>query len=211
MTPVLPTVTVYVHMAPVLPTVTVYLHLTPVLPTFIVYFHLHCPQSWYTFTCTAHSRCIFTPVLPTVTAYFHLYCPQSLYTDTCTAHSHWLRTPVLPTSTVYWYLHCRQSLHTYTCTAQSLYHTTPDQHSDRPVLVSGQAWCCQVILMVFCLQSPLCGEAYRRPSGCESFFEDCPPAIRSELGQPSCSQAVQSECPLRRQWWILWLWWSLHW
>ena len=87
-------------------------------------------------TCTVQSHCIFTPVLPTVTAYFRLYCP-----------SHYILKSVLPTVTGYVHLYCPQSLYTDTCTADShciltpvppshCIILTPDQHSDRPVLVT---------------------------------------------------------------------------
>ena len=104
---------IYLLLTPALPTVTVYVHLTPVLPTVTVYLHI-------------------TPVLPTVTVYLHLK-------------------PALPTVTVYLHLsHVLPShriLTPHTCTALILTpHTspptvtifilTPDQHSDRPVLVS---------------------------------------------------------------------------
>ena len=120
-------------LTPVLPTVTVCIHLyCPVT----VYSHMHSPRSQYTHTCAAHSHCILTPVLPTVTVYSHLYCPQSHSMLASVLPSHCILIPVLPTVSVYLYMYCPQSLYTYTCTAHSHCILTPDQHSDRPVLVT---------------------------------------------------------------------------
>ena len=89
--------------------------------------HIHCIVTPH--SCTSNSHCILTPVLPTVAVYFQL-------------------TPVLPTVTVYLhptpvlplYLHLTphrpQSLCTYTCAAHNHCVLTPDQQSDRPVLVT---------------------------------------------------------------------------
>ena len=165
--------------------------------------HLYCPQSLYTYT-------------------WHLYCPVTVYIHLYCRHC--ILIPVLPTVTVYWYVYCRQSLYTYSCTAQSLYHTytwpaewpscagqcLPPHSCTAQSHCSGQAWCCEVILMVVRLESPLCGEAHRRPSGSESSFGDCPPATRSELGQQApCSRPLQGGCP-RWQGRILWLLWGLY-
>ena len=148
-------------------------------------------------TCTAHSHCIRT--YDTCTAQSH--CIR--IPDTCTVHSHCILTP-----------HNSQSLYyTYTWPAgwpSCVGHCLPPHSCTAQSHCSGQAWCCELMLIIVCMQSPLSGKAYRRPSGCESFFGDCPPATRSELGhQAPCSRPLQGECP-RWQGRILWLWWGLH-
>ena len=144
--------TVYVHLyCPV----TVYLHMYCPQP---LYTYTCTAQSLYTYTCTAQRLYTHTCTVhrhththqytcTAHTVYVHLYCPvpvylhlccpqslytytciaQSLYTYTCTASSHCILIPTLPTVTA------------SILTAVPPVHCiilTPDQHSDRPVLVS---------------------------------------------------------------------------
>ena len=94
--------------------------------------HSHCIRTPH--TCTSHSHCILTHH----TCAAHSHC--ILTPQTCTAHSHCILTPLTCTAqspyTYTSHLYCPYTYTTY-LTAHSHYIIlTPDQHSDRPVLVS---------------------------------------------------------------------------
>ena len=110
---------------------------------------MYCPQPLYTYTCTAQSLYTYTCTAQrlythTCTVHRHTHTPVHLYCPYClrtpVLPSPCILTPVLPTVPVYVHLYCPVFVYLYLYCLQSLpVHCiilTPDQHSDRPMLVS---------------------------------------------------------------------------